>query len=99
MEWKCMKYTEEKSIEQNTYIYNIISGEKWIEDMGKVTVYGLCAYSYAGGSLEKPIEKFAVKDISNNLQDVLTLQSLMERNKVSLVHVPDVIDDFLAACQ
>ena len=98
MEWKCMKYTEEKSIEQNTYIYNITSSEKWIEDMGKVTVYGLSAYSYARGSLEKPIEKFTVKDISNNLQDVLELQYLMEKNKVSLVHVPDIIDDFLAAC-
>lgn len=92
-----MKFTEEKMNEQNTYVYNIISSEKWIEDIGEVTVYGICTYSYEGGKFDKPAEKYIVEGISNNLEDVLSLQSMMEKGKVSLVHVLDVVEDFLAS--
>lgn len=91
-----MQFTNEKNIAQNTYIYNIVASEKWIEDIGEVTVYGLCVYGYGEGNFNKPIETYAVKDISNNLEEVISLQYLLERNKVSIVHIPDIIDDFLA---
>lgn len=80
---------------EGIYTYQIIATEKEFENKGKITVYGLCVSSYCNKNLEKKSE-VCVEDISSEFDKVRELQMLMEKNKVSLIHVRDMIEHYIA---
>lgn len=67
--------------------YSLVKSEVYIEDHGIVTTYGIKT-----DNLENNI---IIKDISTSITKVNNLIKLCNDNNVSLIHLEDIIDDYI----
>lgn len=81
---------------KNMCIYKITSMVKEIPDAGKVTVYGICAFTTKGLTYEAEESDFCfVSDISDSFERVEMIAKTLCDNRVLPVHIRDVIEDML----
>ncbi len=83
---------EEKNSNLNSVpYYRLCHSVKCDIDLGNYGSYGLIAQEKEGGIIKR------VDDISTDCAVVLGLVELLNRFKVSSLHIMDVIEDFMAS--
>lgn len=71
-------------------MYTIISTICWVEDFGNIQTYGIKYHS-----LNEDDEVCIIENISTDFNFISNLVDLLNTQEVSLIHLYDVIEDFL----
>lgn len=74
------------------FTYKVVKEEMWHPETGKYNSFGIRVYG-AG----KEIEIMTIKDIFTDRSEADRFVSLLNINKVSIIHIWDVIEDYLSA--
>ncbi len=83
-----MKSTENKKRDGVRLHYQVIAQEKEIPDAGLVITYGILATDEQG-------KEVCIPDVSTYRRIVDEMAERFSREQVSLVHIRDIVEDFL----
>ncbi|MBR5485038.1 MAG: hypothetical protein IKV41_00835 [Oscillospiraceae bacterium] len=72
-------------------VYEMIISERFIDDYGRIKVYGMRVYRESILN-----EIYEVEDISSRADEVIALLELAAKHKMLPVHLEDVVYDFIS---
>lgn len=75
-------------------VYEILQETLWNSEIGTYTAYAVCAYERQNGNA---ILLSYTSDVFLNKEDAEAFVSLCNRLHLSLIHLPDAIEDALAS--
>ncbi len=80
----------------DTYVYEITQSEEFIEETGKVKTYGIRIYNADKKIAGRKNESCRIDNISTDYKKIADLKRKIEKLKLYPIHLPDVVEDFLA---
>ena len=90
------KYSKEFCTMKKAYIYEITESEEFVEEIGKIISYGIkiCNSDKELAKLEN--ESCHIDNISPDRDKIIEFKKLVEELELYPIHLPNVVEDFLA---